>query len=215
MSYQTKEALRTEMLKKRGALDRDFIRRAGSRALDLLRELKVFDSARTVMLYMDCRNEFPTDPILSELSLLGKSAVLPLTGPDFRITPYTLWEETPAGSLAGEKKEDSFESPVIASFRSLLCPSPMGIPEPDPRNCRQTRPAEIDLVIVPGVVFDRAGRRIGFGKACYDRFLPLLRTDVPKIGLAYEFQVLPQIPSEPTDIPMDFIVTEAAVYSAR
>lgn len=70
---------------------------------------------------------------------------------------------------------------------------------------------EIDLVIVPGVAFDKKYNRMGYGKGYYDRFLKDMRAF--KIGACHSFQLVDEIPSEPHDIKMDMIVTEREVWS--
>ena len=65
---------------------------------------------------------------------------------------------------------------------------------------------EIDVVIVPGVAFDKSGTRIGFGKGCYDRFLKQISS--VKIGFCYEFQICDKIIADEHDINMDYLVTE-------
>jgi len=68
---------------------------------------------------------------------------------------------------------------------------------------------EIDLIIVPGVAFDRQRNRLGRGKGFYDRLLSTL--NVPKIGISYDFQLKDQIPVEPFDRKMDLIITEKEI----
>jgi len=68
-------------------------------------------------------------------------------------------------------------------------------------------------VIVPGIAFDKAGSRIGFGKGCYDMFLDGL--NAVKIGFCYDFQVMDEIPSDDHDIRMDFLVTEKGVLRCQ
>ena len=67
-------------------------------------------------------------------------------------------------------------------------------------------PKEIDLIIVPGIVFDLRGFRIGYGEGYYDRLLK--SAGVPKIGLAYEFQMRDKLPKESHDVCVDKIITE-------
>lgn len=69
-------------------------------------------------------------------------------------------------------------------------------------------PSIIDLIVIPGIAFDRNGHRIGFGKGFYDRFIPLLRKDCCKIAAAYHFQVFDAIPSFESDQKADIIITE-------
>jgi 5-formyltetrahydrofolate cyclo-ligase len=70
---------------------------------------------------------------------------------------------------------------------------------------------DIDLVIVPAVAFDENGYRLGRGKGFYDRLLA--GSNVIKIGVGYEFQLLPSLPIEPHDVPMDVIITPKGVLS--
>ena len=75
--------------------------------------------------------------------------------------------------------------------------------------------SEIDLIIVPGVAFDRSGGRTGHGKGYYDKLLEHARPDAPLVALAFECQFFDEIPTEEHDIFMDRIITEAAVYVGR
>lgn len=65
---------------------------------------------------------------------------------------------------------------------------------------------EIEVIIVPGVAFDRKGRRLGRGKGFYDRLLKTAKAT--KIGIGYEFQLVDEVPSEAHDVAMDMIITE-------
>lgn len=67
---------------------------------------------------------------------------------------------------------------------------------------------ELDVVIVPGLVFDEKNNRLGRGKGFYDRFLSTLDPRVRKVGLAFSFQVVPSIPTESHDVPMDLVLTD-------
>ena len=85
------------------------------------------------------------------------------------------------------------------------------IPEPDPDSSEETAPGGIDLAICPGVAFDGRGTRLGMGGGYYDRFLPECG-NAAVILAAFEAQHAECLPREETDIPMDWIVTEEAVY---
>ncbi|MDL2215081.1 5-formyltetrahydrofolate cyclo-ligase [Dysgonomonas sp. OttesenSCG-928-M03] len=69
-----------------------------------------------------------------------------------------------------------------------------------------TEYSKLDIIIVPGVAFDRKGNRLGRGKGYYDRFLNKVKAT--KIGICFDFQLLDQIPSDNWDIKMDMIVSE-------
>ncbi|WP_456414652.1 5-formyltetrahydrofolate cyclo-ligase [Oceanithermus profundus] len=82
-----------------------------------------------------------------------------------------------------------------------------GAPEVDP--------ATLDAVVVPGLAFDRAGGRLGYGAGYYDRFLATLPPRVLRIGLVPEALVLEALPRDPWDVPVDFLATERGVRPAR
>lgn len=74
-------------------------------------------------------------------------------------------------------------------------------------------PSEMELIVVPAVAYDRKGNRLGRGKGFYDRLLAT--TKAPKIGIAYEFQVVDEIPAEPHDIPMDMVISQRTVLKFK
>lgn len=75
---------------------------------------------------------------------------------------------------------------------------------PEPQN--HPYPGEFDLIVVPGMAFDANGHRLGRGRGYYDRFLAL-HPQVHTIGLCFDFQLLPEVPSEPHDRIIDEIIT--------
>lgn len=83
-----------------------------------------------------------------------------------------------------------------------------GILEPD-KTQLQSSEEKIDLIIIPGVAFDRHRNRLGRGKGYYDRFLS--SSHAPKVGICYDFQLINNLPVEPFDKKMDLIITETEV----
>ncbi len=79
-------------------------------------------------------------------------------------------------------------------------------PEKHGREYRVEHPERVDLWICPGLAFTRDGKRIGFGGGWYDRFLAQARPDALKLGVAYPWQVVADLPEEPTDIRLDGVV---------
>lgn len=69
-------------------------------------------------------------------------------------------------------------------------------------------PNEFDLVLVPGVAFTERGDRLGRGGGWYDRLIPQLRPDCATVGVAFDIQVLPELPVEPHDARVSVVVTE-------
>jgi 5-formyltetrahydrofolate cyclo-ligase len=89
-----------------------------------------------------------------------------------------------------------------------LARSPFGVPEPGP----DAPAVDPDLVLVPLLAFDRAGRRLGYGQGHYDRTLAALRARrrVLAIGLAFAAQEAERVPTDDRDALLDGIVTEMA-----
>lgn len=103
---------------------------------------------------------------------------------------------------------------AITDPESQLAPGYCGIPEPVSSRIdgHMVDPAGIEVVIVPGSVFDRNGGRLGYGGGYYDRFLSAQTPQALRIALAYELQLVERIPVEAHDQGMDMIITEETVY---
>jgi 5-formyltetrahydrofolate cyclo-ligase len=153
-----------------------------------------YAAARTLMLYLSARSEVRTRPLLTAAIAAGKQVVV----------PYCVGSQLDLFLL---------DSP------DELAPGSYGIPEPRPElralPGKRVDPARIDLVMVPGVAFDRRGGRLGHGRGYYDRFLPRLRIDALAIGVAFECQLVPEVPMLSADVFMDRVITERAVYPGR
>ena len=94
-----------------------------------------------------------------------------------------------------------------------LLPTGYGPREPSRRI--PLEPAEVDLIITPGLAFDRRGFRLGYGGGHYDRFLTRVRPDSIRIGLAFSVQLVDRVPEEPSDQKVHFVVTDAEIVDCR
>ena len=145
-----------------------------AKIMDRLEETDLFQQASCIALYHAIPGEVQTAGLI-EKWYRKKRLLLPLIkGNDLQLLLY-----------AGK---ESLKTGVF------------GILEPS-EDCEAVPESEIDLIIVPGVAFDRQHNRLGRGKGFYDRLLSTL--DVPKIGICYDFQLKDQIPAEPFDRKMD------------
>ncbi len=98
--------------------------------------------------------------------------------------------------------DEAISSYRLAQLTDELNPGKFGIPEP---TNPVFAPEELDLIIVPGVAFDRTGNRIGRGGGFYDRLLP--QYHAVRIGICFDFQCVENVPSEPHDCRMDVVVS--------
>lgn len=111
------------------------------------------------------------------------------------------------------KEEKTFYLPVVIdedivfreySSSSQFKKSTFGILEPIGKNFIDYK--RIDLIIVPGMAFDRNKNRLGRGKGYYDRFLKNI--NAPKMGICFDFQLIDKVPVEPNDVKMDYVISE-------
>ncbi len=181
-----KSQLRKDILKVRNGLPPAQVAEKSERIAARLLDLDEYRRSRTIMIYLDFRNEVRTGELVKESMSAGKKVAVPVTDlTGCRLTPS-----------------------LLLGFPGDLQPGAWGILEPAPRALRPLDPEKLDLVIVPGVAFDTAGYRLGYGRGFYDRFLSRTGPGTVFAGLAYEFQVLPDIFPGPHDIPMHMILTE-------
>ncbi len=158
-----------------------------------------YQSAKTVLWYVHCRSEVRTLPALSR-ELKGSKRI---------VVPYC------TTGAEGEKQLGLWQLKAVEELQSGM----WNILEP-PRDrwsetCRQVAIDELDVVMVPGVAFDRVGGRLGNGAGYYDRLLGRVRVDAILAAVCYESQLFPGLPMESHDVPMDFVITEKTIYTGR
>ena len=95
-----------------------------------------------------------------------------------------------------------------------LATGPMGIREPKP-DASRCAPPSVGAWLIPGLAFTRDGKRLGYGGGWYDRLLATVAADVPKIGIAYDFQIVADLPTEPHDVRLTDVVTAEGMNNAN
>jgi len=184
-----KEKIRTEILDKRTALTPEQIRSKSGRIVDRLIRLEIFENAGTVMLYVSRKSEVATGRLIETAIASGKKVTVPVSREEGRrLLPV-----------------------VIDNPEEDLSPGTRGIMEPEISPEKYIHPGELDLVVLPGIAFDPAGNRIGWGAAFYDTFLKAVGPKTEKIALAFECQLVDTILPSRHDIPIDRIITEKRV----
>lgn len=176
----TKAGLRKAILTDRDLLSPAQVEERSRRIIKRLKELEPLRQARVIMAYSSIKNEVDLWPYLDEMLGQGKTILLPrVEGDKLLAVPFE-----------GRAKCR------ISSF---------GIQEP----CGAPHPLEgIEVILVPGVAFDRNGHRLGYGRGFYDRFLPWLSPLAFRCGIAYQFQIVDSVFPGENDIPMHWIVSD-------
>lgn len=169
-------------------------------AVERFLALPEYQAAQTVMWYIHCRSETRTKTQLEAEVERGDKTI---------IVPYCTQDENGENKL-GLWRLESLDEMVVGKWKILEPPRDRW-GDPD----KEVQPEDLDLVMVPGVGFDREGGRMGNGQGYYDRLMEKVRPDCPLIALCYECQLFDRILTAPHDIYMDQVVTEAAVYQGR
>ena len=160
---------------------------AGETAARRLFDLPAFRGARRVALYLALPREMPTAPIIEQCARDGRQMATPAF--DAAAGRYRLAEFDPARELR----------------RGLL-----GVAEPASPVWIEDAP---DFWIVPGLAFDLRGGRLGRGAGWYDRLLA--GATAPRAGLAFDLQIVEEVPMTAGDMAMDYIITEKQTVVCR
>lgn len=156
---------------------------------DRLFDFANFLESKISLLYMELGDEVKTRAIIKKCLNHNKVVVLPAFS------------------------EDTYRMKLmkIDNLDSSLRPGPRGVLEPDPAKCKLVPIENIDIAIIPGLAFDEKGGRIGSGKGYYDRLIPDLAITTRKVALAFEEQIVPQVPMESHDKHVDIIITDERI----
>ncbi len=177
----TKEQIRSKILLRLKTQKEESRERKSKLIKKRLFRTEVFKKAEFVMFYIALKDEVNTEEMIKEAKKLGKKVIVPVC-----------------------KKNRITLRPCILEDNPSLKKGPYGVCEPAIE--RGIPLKDLDLVIVPGVAFDKKGNRLGRGKGCYDRFLKKLLKDTPTIGLAFDFQILPSLPRQTHDVSVNKII---------
>lgn len=191
---EAKSLLREAVLHQREAMPT--IRRAedAARCVSRLLALPAFVDARTVLIYMSFGTEVDTNAIFSEALRQEKVVVLPRM-----VSAQT----SPDVSLLALHRVDGEADLVVGKW---------GIREPL-ASCAAVQLDIVDLLLVPGVAFDRRGHRLGYGKGYYDRLLPARRPAALLASLAFDCQLVDEVPVSEHDVSIDLLITPSQQLS--
>ncbi len=196
MNSPGKRVLRKQARTARASLAPDYRRHAVRQALRQALRAGLFLKGRRWAFYLPMGEEFDALPLLNQALHMGKDCYLP-------ITAQRIAQPLRFAKLDG---------------RHGLTHNRYGIIEPHSRNLMNAR--RLDVMIMPLVGFDRAGRRLGMGGGYYDATLAYLRNrrrwrKPLLVGVAYACQELKEVPAEPWDVRLDMILTENGLIRFR
>lgn len=183
-----KKQCRQEIRKKMAGLSKEYSEEASLRIFSFLREMEVFQTAKTIFCFVSTPEEINTHPIIRYVWDCNKRVAVPKCLEKGYMEAYVIQEEA-------DLEEGKF-----------------GILEPK-EGCQLLEPQEIDLIILPCLSCDRNGNRLGYGGGYYDRYLE--KCDAVSVVICREKLMLDEIPAESFDQRPQFLVTEKGVISVE
>ncbi len=181
-----KQALRKEMLARRRALSAEAQAHMTRRLTEKVLGISQFEEARRIMAYLALSDEVSLDDVIRAALLAGKEVYVPVCLPEHAME---------AGRLL---RMDCFVK------------GPYGLRDLPPGYIT-AEPEAMDLVLVPAVACDETGHRLGHGAGYYDRYLPRVPVE-RRYAVVWDFQVVPEVPTDALDQPMGGFVTETRVH---
>lgn len=185
-----KKELRKEIIKKRRLLNPKELEDKSHLILDKIMHSVDILRDMNVMIYMDYKNEVKTKDILQYIISQNAHVILPRV--DMSNHTLTLHR--------------------VENTKELIL-SDYGILEPK-LGYNTVTINDVDLILAPGVAFDKRGYRLGYGGGFYDQLLSHKRKEVQVVALAFDCQMVETVPTEPHDYRMDMIITESSVFKS-
>lgn len=185
-----KSVIRNEIKIQLNSLPLAFYEEASLKIKDTLLQQPSIQKATTIGLTYSRQREVNTKHIIEALWALGKKVALPKCNP----------------------KSHEMDFYIVTDLKQLEIVY-LDLLEPIPEKSVYISKKEIDVLIVPGVVFDRKGYRIGYGGGYYDRYLTDFQGET--ISLAFQLQIVNSVPHEEHDLPVSFIITEQETIDCK
>ncbi len=189
------QTLRQSILQRRDVLSSEEQLRYSRAITEKAIALEQFKAAETIFIYVNFRSEVITRNLIDHILKLGKKVVVPVTlVPEKALLPV-----------------------FINDPEQELAPGYCSIPEPivTIRESQALSPELIDIIFLPGSVFDERGGRMGYGGGYYDRFVSAQAPQALRVGLAYEVQMMERAPLQKHDELLDLILTEKRTVQGR
>lgn len=183
MMSADKHAIRQALRGRRRRLGADAVDAAGAVVWAQLRGFASYQTASVLIAYIPSENEVPTERALADSAAVHRDVYLPKNS---GAAGFVRWR-------VGE--------PLIPGRGGVWEPL-AGVP---------LAPGTAAMALVPLVAWDEHGTRLGRGGGFYDRVFAGGTADIVRVGLAYEFQYWPDLPRDPWDVPLEYVITEQRV----
>lgn len=188
MNTDEKKSLRKKVLEERKKLNKHEVDILSKNIISYLVKMKDFKNSKTIMTYLSFKEEVDTFKLIEKMMDLNKNIIITHT----------------------DKKEDILIPCKLKDLDESLEKNPFGYFEPKEDTIEEVDPKDIDLIITPGLAFDKKGNRIGYGGGYYDKLLEKTPNAI-KIAVSYDFQIFSEVPRGKFDIPVDYIVTPTKI----
>ncbi len=193
MVHRLKKDIRGRIQGQRDKLTVEEREELSRRVAGHLWDMPEFKAAHTVFFFISFRSEVSTEPMIRRAIAEGKRVCIPYTYPETK-------------AMVASRLLD-FDAELQVGNYDIL--------EPKEEFIRPVAPADIDLIITPGVAFDVHGGRLGYGGGYYDRFFAQRKEACPLVALAFEMQMMEEVPRGDHDQPVDAVVTEERVIDCK
>ncbi|WP_176461832.1 5-formyltetrahydrofolate cyclo-ligase [Anaeromicrobium sediminis] len=188
-----KKLIRKDLLRIRRSLTKSEVEAKSHKIFTNLCNMDLFKKSKSIMVYMDFRNEVQTDELINYMLKQDKRPIIPISVPS---TKELILSEL-------KNPEEDLEEGTY------------GVLEPKKDKIRPFDPNDLDLILVPGVAFDTSGYRLGYGAGYYDRFISSLKKKVPTIALSFDLQLIEKVPINEFDQKLDYILTESKIIHCK
>lgn len=187
--------LRKDILMQRDELSSVDQKKRSERIMKRIFQTTWYQSATNIFVYVDFRSEVITRPLIDHMLHHDKKVIVPVT----------------------LLKEKDLLTVTITDPDRELAPGYCSIPEPIEkiREKQQFSPDLIDIIFLPGSVFDERGGRMGYGGGYYDRFVSRKAPQALRVGLAFAMQMVKEAPLQAHDELLDYVVTEEQIVTGR
>lgn len=179
----SKNEIRNKIINLRNNLTEEEMKKANNRIKDKVINSDIYKNAKSIFIYVSFGSEVSTTDIINDALQSGKEVYVPKTN----------------------KKAKEMEAIRIYNLNNMTVDK-WGILEPINVD-KDKIGKEFDLIIMPGVAFDRKGNRIGYGGGYYDKYISKYQKKTTLLALAYDIQIVDNIESEEHDIRVDYIIS--------